>query len=159
MLKRFKLKGLVLADEETVAVDGQRADRRAIPICCRWRLSGTAVLQQLFRCIGRPVGHAAPLRARHLAPIGDRIAGGDVSISPYRLGGKTPCQFCDYKPVCQFDPLIEGNEYNKLQKAGKDEVWQTAARPRMTKRRTTRSQRIARAPRNVPGRGRKHDDK
>ncbi|MBW7461471.1 hypothetical protein K0U00_46190, partial [Paenibacillus sepulcri] len=52
---------------------------------------------------------------------------GDVAIAPYRLGAKTPCQFCAYKPVCQFDPLIEGNAFSKLHKPGKDEVWQLLA--------------------------------
>ncbi|NBD22870.1 helicase-exonuclease AddAB subunit AddB [Paenibacillus glycinis] len=127
MLKRFKLKGLVLADEETVklmdnALTTGYSD--LLPLALKrdggFYSSSSVVSDGQWDTLRRSVRGT-------LRRIGDRIAGGDVSISPYRLGGKTPCQFCDYKPVCQFDPLIEGNEYNKLQKTGKDEVWQLLA--------------------------------
>ncbi|MBM7565634.1 helicase-exonuclease AddAB subunit AddB [Paenibacillus sacheonensis] len=123
MLKRFKLKGLVLADEETVklmdnALSTGYSD--LLPLALKkdggFYGSSSVVSDEQWGTLRRSVRGT-------LRKIGDRIAGGDVSITPYRLGGKTPCQFCDYKPVCQFDPLIEGNAYNKLQKTGKDEVW------------------------------------
>lgn len=56
--------------------------------------------------------------------IGSEIGCGKVSIEPYRLGTKSPCQYCDYKPVCQFDPLFDGNEYMKLGKLSEEEIWQ-----------------------------------
>lgn len=123
MLKRFKLKGLVLADEETVrlmdnALSTGYSD--LLPLALKkdgsFYSNSSVVSDEQWGKLRKSVRGT-------LRRIGDRIAGGDVSIAPYRLGGKTPCQFCDYKPVCQFDPLIEGNDYNKLQKTGKDEVW------------------------------------
>ncbi|QHW34942.1 helicase-exonuclease AddAB subunit AddB [Paenibacillus rhizovicinus] len=127
MLKRFKLKGLVLADEETVrlmdnALSTGYSD--LLPLALKkdgaFYSSSSVVSDEQWGTLRKSVRGT-------LRRIGDRIAGGDVSISPYRLGGKTPCQFCDYKPVCQFDPLIDGNDYNKLQRAGKDEVWNLLA--------------------------------
>src|SRR5206468_2434107 len=44
--------------------------------------------------------------------IGTRITNGDVRIAPYRLGTKTACNFCKFKPVCQFDQLTGGNQYD-----------------------------------------------
>ncbi|MBO7746474.1 helicase-exonuclease AddAB subunit AddB [Paenibacillus sp. MWE-103] len=123
MLKRFKLKGLVLADEETVRLmDGALSTGYSdlLPIALKrdggFYSSSSVVSDEQWGTLRRSVRGT-------LRKIGDRIASGDVSIAPYRLGGKTPCEFCDYKPVCQFDPLIEGNDYNKLQKTGKDDVW------------------------------------
>ncbi|WP_185601792.1 PD-(D/E)XK nuclease family protein, partial [Paenibacillus sp. 598K] len=59
--------------------------------------------------------------------IGERITRGEVAITPYRLGARTPCAFCAYKPVCQFDPMDEGNDYVRLRKQGKEELWLTLA--------------------------------
>lgn len=127
MLKRFKLKGLVLADEETVrmmdnALTTGYSD--LLPLALKkdggFYGSSSVVSDEQWGTLRKSVRGT-------LRRIGDRIAGGEVSISPYRLGGKTPCQFCEYKPVCHFDPLIEGNDYNKLQKTGKDEVWRLLA--------------------------------
>ncbi|BBH21296.1 ATP-dependent helicase/deoxyribonuclease subunit B [Paenibacillus baekrokdamisoli] len=127
MLKRFKLKGLVLADEGTVKMMDDSLSTGysdLLPIGLKrdggFYSSSSVVSDEQWGTLRQSV--RATLRR-----IGDRIAGGDVSIAPYRLGGKTPCQFCAYKPVCQFDPLIEGNCYTKLHKPGKDEVWELLA--------------------------------
>ncbi|MFC5651758.1 helicase-exonuclease AddAB subunit AddB [Paenibacillus solisilvae] len=127
MLKRFKLKGLVLADEETVRLMDDSLTTgysELLPVGLKrdggFYSTSSVVSEEQWGTLRQSV------RA-NLRRIGDRMAGGDVSIAPYRLGGKTPCQFCAYKPVCQFDPLIEDNCYTKLHKPGKDEVWELLA--------------------------------
>ncbi len=37
---------------------------------------------------------------------------------------KTPCEFCAYKPICQFDKNKFGNEYNYVPTLSDDEVWE-----------------------------------
>jgi ATP-dependent helicase/nuclease subunit B len=54
----------------------------------------------------------------------DQITSGQIDITPYRLGNASPCNYCDYRPVCKFDWQI--NEYNPLAPAGKEEVLQHA---------------------------------
>lgn len=39
-----------------------------------------------------------------LRESGERIFRGDAKVDPYRLGAKTPCEFCEYRPVCRIDP-------------------------------------------------------
>lgn len=58
-----------------------------------------------------------------LAVLGGEINEGKTAISPYRLYGNTPCGYCDYKPSCQFDSLIAGNQYNNLPKLTEAELW------------------------------------
>ena len=38
------------------------------------------------------------------------------------LGNRTPCQFCSFKPVCQFDQSFENNQYRNITQAGPDEM-------------------------------------
>lgn len=42
------------------------------------------------------------------------IMAGDISISPYVINRQSPCGFCKYLPVCQFDMLLPENDYRKL---------------------------------------------
>lgn len=39
-----------------------------------------------------------------LAEAGERIFRGEAQVAPYRLGRQTPCEHCDYRAICRFDP-------------------------------------------------------
>ncbi len=45
---------------------------------------------------------------------GTEITNGKIDISPYKLKDKTPCAFCKYRSICQFDESMENNEYRQL---------------------------------------------
>jgi ATP-dependent helicase/nuclease subunit B len=55
-----------------------------------------------------------------IVQLAEEIIRGRIDIRPYRLGGKSPCSYCRYKPVCRFDWQI--NDYNSLTSLGKTEV-------------------------------------
>ncbi|EGW36895.1 ATP-dependent nuclease subunit B [Desulfosporosinus sp. OT] len=54
---------------------------------------------------------------------GEEILNGDISLSPYRRGKNTGCQYCAYKPVCHFDPYLPENQYRDLPALKQDEIW------------------------------------
>jgi len=54
---------------------------------------------------------------------GERLLDGDISLSPYRRGKSTGCQYCSYKPVCHFDPYLPENQYRDLPALKQEEVW------------------------------------
>jgi len=37
---------------------------------------------------------------------------------------KTACEFCVYKPICQFDKTKFGNEYNYIPSLSDEEAWE-----------------------------------
>jgi ATP-dependent helicase/nuclease subunit B len=39
-----------------------------------------------------------------LQEMGRAIFSGVAQVDPYRKGHETPCEFCDYRPVCRIDP-------------------------------------------------------
>jgi ATP-dependent helicase/nuclease subunit B len=39
-----------------------------------------------------------------LQEMGRAIFSGAARVDPYRKGHETPCEFCDYRPVCRIDP-------------------------------------------------------
>jgi helicase-exonuclease AddAB, AddB subunit len=124
LLKKFKTRGLITAEAETAKLmDGELESgySEILPIALKrdgsFYSSSSVVTDEQWDVLRDSV-------RRTIGRIGTEIGCGKVSIEPYRLGTKSPCQYCDYKPVCQFDPLFEGNEYMKLNKLSEEEIWQ-----------------------------------
>lgn len=123
LLGRYKMRGLLTADADIVRLmDGEleSGHSEVLPVA----LKRDGDFYSSSSVIGE--GEWAPLRKSvraMVSGIGESIQQGQVSIEPYRLGDKTPCQFCHYRPVCQFDMQIDGNQYRKLGKLSKEEVW------------------------------------
>lgn len=126
LFSKYRMQGLLLADGESVKLmdeslnqktksavvpvefkkDGAFSARSQVADSSQWEVLRTSVRSQIRR-------------------IGKRIVDGDVAITPYRLDRRSPCTYCDYRPVCHFDNQIEGNSYQSLSKSGsKEELWQ-----------------------------------
>lgn len=72
--------------------------------------------RQLFRHMKQVVGEC-----------GQRVLEGEATEAPYRLGGQSPCTYCSFRPVCQFDPAVEGQGYRSLEPVKTPAVWQRVA--------------------------------
>ena len=58
-----------------------------------------------------------------LMSLAGAIASGDIAVNPVRRpSGRTACEFCEYHPVCGFDPTA-GDQLRRLPVYKKDEVW------------------------------------
>ncbi len=49
-----------------------------------------------------------------LRKVSHELVGGKVKIEPYKIQNQTPCSFCPYLSICQFDRQIPGNTYRNL---------------------------------------------
>ncbi len=123
LFKRFKMKGLVLADAEVIRLMDGAMEKRSeiIPV-------GMSENGQIYKnsSVYSP-GQWQTLR-RHIRSsireTGTAITEGVVDIRPYRMGKKTPCTFCGFKAVCQFESAFDGNAYRNLQAKDEDALWQ-----------------------------------
>lgn len=130
LLKRFKMKGLLLADRDVIAkMDAQleKGYSDIIPVAIKadggfYSSASVATPEQWDTLLGSV--------RRTITEIGTRITDGDVQIAPYRLGLETACTFCPYKPVCRFEEALDGNAYHVLGKPGKNEIWQLLGQER-----------------------------
>jgi ATP-dependent helicase/nuclease subunit B len=133
LLKRFKMRGLVLDDADTVQLMDSRLREQSgysnlIPVAMKtdgsfYKSSSLATEEQWngLRGYVRNV----------IKDIGSQITDGHVDIRPYRMGPKLACTFCPYKPVCRFEPNAEMQTYNRLQVIPKEQVWQAVEASRM----------------------------
>lgn len=53
---------------------------------------------------------------QELVAVATAILSGETAIRPYRLDKATPCGYCIFRPVCQFDHNLPENEYLALAK-------------------------------------------
>ena len=56
--------------------------------------------------------------------LGKQILEGKVSAKPFKLGDKSPCVYCSYKTICQFNEKEPDNCYDTLDNLSKQEVWE-----------------------------------
>ena len=59
--------------------------------------------------------------------LSEEILSGKITLNPYFLEsskGKahTPCEYCDYKSICQFNTSLPNNKYNYIPSQSKDEI-------------------------------------
>ena len=118
--KRFRARGLVAANPEVVrwmdpagsgliqaSLNRDGTLRRGAPIADPSQFSRLfAHLQQV------------------LVGLANGVVAGDVAVAPVRLGGETPCRFCAFRSVCQFDPLVPGQGYRTLPRLRAQAVWE-----------------------------------
>ncbi len=45
-----------------------------------------------------------------LKDIGNKVMSGRIEPKPLKAGDKLPCEYCDYRSVCRFDPFHDFNE-------------------------------------------------
>lgn len=114
LMKAFRMKGMLLADESVVRSMDDSFDSgpsSIIPAAIKKDgsfYSNSSVADE---------GAFDTLRAytrRIIQTVGQGITEGNISISPYKYKNQTPCQFCSFRPVCQFDQSKDNNQYRHL---------------------------------------------
>ncbi|WP_188399678.1 helicase-exonuclease AddAB subunit AddB [Sporomusa sp. GT1] len=59
---------------------------------------------------------------QELLAVAADILAGETAIRPYRLDKATPCGYCDFRPVCQFDRNLPENDYLVLPRLADQEI-------------------------------------
>lgn len=124
LLKRFKMKGLLMADREVVSKMDASLDKghsSILPVAVK---SDGSFYSSASVASPEQWDHLLHSVRSSIETIGTRITEGDVRIEPYRIQQETACTFCPFKAVCQFDENVEGNHYNTLVKPDKSQVWE-----------------------------------
>lgn len=123
MLKKFKMKGLVLADRDVVAKMDEPLEKGysdILPVAVKqdgtFYSNASVATEEQWNTLRKTARDV-------IQEIGTRITDGDVQIEPYRMGPSKACDYCSFKPVCQFDELVDGNTYKLLPRMSKEEVW------------------------------------
>lgn len=114
MARSFKMNGLVVEDEEVIKAMDNEIDGYSNIIPVRMNKNGSISKSQ-SRTVSKDDMNVIRrfVRNKH-QDAGNGILDGVTSITPYKVKDDTPCQFCSYRSVCQFDPSDPQQSYRKL---------------------------------------------
>jgi ATP-dependent helicase/nuclease subunit B len=111
IFKSFKMKGLVLGETDVIRLMDQSLESGSSNIISAG-LKKDGTLSSRTKAADRNQFDVMRSQVRNLyKKSGNDIMSGRTDITPYKLKDRTPCQFCAFKPVCQFDSSMEENEY------------------------------------------------
>ena len=122
LFKKYKMQGLLLANEDVVKQMDTSVDSgysQMIPVGLKrnggFYSNSKVASPETFATLQHHI-HELMIQA------GVDITSGGVELNPYQYKNKTACTFCPFLSVCQFDPLVEGNQYRKLQDMKDNEI-------------------------------------
>ncbi|KAB3534144.1 helicase-exonuclease AddAB subunit AddB [Alkaliphilus pronyensis] len=119
--KALKMKGFALNDVKVIKeIDNNiQGYSNIIPVSINKgdevsKSSNTLTIQE-FNLINQHI--RATIRE-----IADEIVKGNVKIEPIKKGDYTACKHCEFPSICQFDRLIEDNNYKVIKELKKEEI-------------------------------------
>ena len=122
IFKSFKMKGLLLGNTDVIKLMDQTLETGSSQIISAG-LKKDGNLASHSQVAGQDEFKHLNKYVRNLyESSGNAIASGTVDISPYKLKKKTPCEFCSFRSVCQFDQSLEDNQYRILSPQKSDDV-------------------------------------
>ena len=121
--KNFKMKGLIVADVKIIKMNDnslQSGSSKIVPAAItasggvneKWT---NGVKQEEFKILQDYI-------YKTIRDISKEILKGRNDLKPYYKKGKTPCEYCNYKAICGFNPRLKDNNYNYIDQKSKDDI-------------------------------------
>ncbi|MBP3038679.1 helicase-exonuclease AddAB subunit AddB [Bacillaceae bacterium Marseille-Q3522] len=122
IFKSFKMNGLLLSEKNIVKLMDQELENGESAIISAG-LKKDGNLSKRSKVANRSDFEKMRKYVHHLyEQAGNEILNGNVQISPYKLKDRTPCTYCSFKSVCQFDESVTDNHYRFLPDFTKEEA-------------------------------------
>lgn len=122
LFKKFKMRGYVLEDEDVVKLMDNTIEGHSeiIPVATKkdgsFRKGSSVLNKEQFNDVRSYVRSM-------IGSIGSDIMEGNIDIAPYEMQKRTPCTYCSFRSVCQFDQSLEENNYRTLKDLKDDEFF------------------------------------
>ena len=111
--KNFKMKGLIVADVKIIKMNDNTlssGSSKLVPVAItqsglvnkKWT---NGVSKEEFKVLQDYINIT-------IKQIAKEIFNGNIEIKPYNKKGKTPCEYCEYRAICGFNPQSKDNNYN-----------------------------------------------
>lgn len=120
--KSFKMNGLLVEDPDVIYAMDNEIEGYSNVVPVRMNKSGEISKSQ-SKTVQKGDMEAIRrfVRGKHQS-AGNGILDGDTRITPYKVKEDTPCQFCSYRSICQFDPADPAQHYRKLPDLSNDKA-------------------------------------
>ena len=121
--KNFRMKGLIIADVKIIKMNDntlKSGSSKLVPAALT--ASGTinekwtnGVKSEEFKILQDYI-------YKTIKDIAREILSGNIDLKPYYKKGKTPCEYCEYRGICGFNPRQNNNDYHYIDQRTKDEI-------------------------------------
>lgn len=121
--RNFRMKGLLTLDVKLVKMMDKSLDVGVSDIVPAYIKSDGTISEQ--KTTGLKKEEFKSLQKHIMKTIKDiskEVLSGNIDIKPYYKNKSTPCEFCAYKSICQFDKGKFGNSYKYIPNLTKEEV-------------------------------------
>lgn len=121
--KNFKMKGLIIADVKIIKMNDntlKSGSSKLVPAALtasgsineKWT---NGVKSEEFKILQEYI-------YKTIKDISKEILSGNIDLKPYYKKGKTPCEYCEYKAICGFNPRQNNNCYTYIDQKLKDDI-------------------------------------
>ncbi|KAF0818045.1 MULTISPECIES: helicase-exonuclease AddAB subunit AddB [unclassified Cytobacillus] len=122
LYKKFKMNGLLLGDENVIRLMDQTLETGDSSIISAGFKKDGTLSKRSKVASKQEFDYLRSYVRKMYRNTGNKITEGNVEIAPYKMKEKTPCTFCAYKSVCQFDESLETNDYRLFTPKPKEDM-------------------------------------
>lgn len=123
--KNFRMNGLLVSDVKLIKMMDKSLDTGASNIVPAYittngeisESKSSTISKEQFKILQKYI-------IKTIKNISKEILSGKIDIKPYYKEKTTPCGYCLYRSICQFDKNKFCNEYNYIPKLTKEEIWE-----------------------------------
>ena len=123
IMKALKMKGLLLADTKIIREMDRNIQGASLIIPASIKKDGelgavsSVATKKQFNMLLRHVNE-------NLMSTCEDMLSGEITIRPYKKKETTPCAYCEYIAICQFDPTLKENTYKIINDKKDKEIWE-----------------------------------
>lgn len=122
--RNFRMNGLLVADVKLIKMMDKNLKNGAsslVPayITTKEEISDSksrVATKEQFKALQKYI-------TKTIKDISKEIYSGNIGIKPFYKGGRTGCDLCNYRAICQFDKNKFCNSYNYMPSLKKEEAW------------------------------------
>ncbi len=123
--KNYKMNGLVLADVNVIKMmDNTLESGKSDIIPVSLNESGEINYKSSKTVTKEEFENLQKYTIDIIKQISKEILDGEINLRPYYIVNekKTPCTYCEYKSICQFNPRMAGNSYYYVGNKNRQEI-------------------------------------
>jgi ATP-dependent helicase/nuclease subunit B len=123
IMKALKMKGLLLSDTKIIREMDRNIQGASLVVPASIKQNGeigansSVATSEQFEMLLKHV-------KEKLMNTCEEMLSGEINIEPYKKKDATPCSYCEYNSICQFDPTLKENTYKIIKDKKDNEIWE-----------------------------------
>lgn len=124
--KSFKMKGLILADVKVVKLHDKNLESGYSNLVPAYISKKTGEISEgNSNCVNKEqFKDLQDYMYKVIKQISNEILSGKIELKPFYKNKRTPCSYCDYRSICNFNNGACQNKYNFIEEKSKQEIFE-----------------------------------